>query len=123
MEGEQEEGFIQIIQPFSLLKPIRDLLRSRVVTTEEENDQTIRWTKDLHDACEDIPLEIKVRVSEFEIPFGELASFSVGQTLPLELFDHAEVDIHGSIAFKGVVGEIDGKAAVELKTSKTDEFE
>ena len=39
------------------------------------------------------------------------------------LFDHVDVDIHGSIAFKGVVGEIDGKAAVELKTSKTDEFE
>ena len=98
-------------------------MRSRVVTTEEENEQTIRWTKDLHDACEDIPLELKVRVSEFEISFGELASLSAGQTLPLELFERAEVDIHGSCAFKGVVGEMDGKAAVELKTSKTDEFE
>ena len=47
----------------------------------------------------------------------------MGQTLPLELFDRAEVDIHGSCTFKGVVGEMDGKAAVELKTSKTDEFE
>ena len=123
LEGEEEEGFIQIIQPFSLLKPIRDLLRSRVVTTEEENEQTIRWTKDLHDACEDISLELRVRVAEFEISFGELASLSAGQTLPLELFERAEVDIHGSCAFKGVVGEMDGKAAVELKTSKTDEFE
>ena len=44
--GEGEEGFVEIIQPFSLLKPIRDLLRSRIVTTDEENDQTIRWSND-----------------------------------------------------------------------------
>ena len=123
LEGEEEEGYIQIIQPFSLLKPIRDLLRSRVVTTEEETEQTIRWTKDLHDACEEIPLEVKVKVSDFELSFGELQSLSVGQVLPIELYDLAEVEVHGSIAFKGMVGEYDGKAAVELKTTKTDEFE
>ena len=115
--------YIQIIQPFSLLKPIRDLLRSRVVTTEEETEQTIRWTKDLHDACEEISLEVKVKVSDFELSFGELRSLSVGQILPIELYELAEVEIHGSTAFKGKVGEYDGKAAVELKTTKTDEFE
>ena len=64
-----------------------------------------------------------MKVSDFELSFGELQSLSVGQVLPIELYDLAEVEIHGSIAFKGKVGEYDGKAAVELKTTKTDEFE
>ena len=121
--GDNEEGFIQINQPFSLLKPIRDLLRSRVVTTEEENEQTIRWTKDLHDACEDIPLDLRVKVSDLDLTFGDLQSMRVGQVIPCELLEFAEVDIHGSAAFLGTVGEFDGKAAVELKTTKTEEYE
>ena len=121
--GDKEEGFIQIIQPFSLLKPIRDLLRSRIVTTDEENEQTIKWTNDLHDACEDIPLEMSVKIAEFNLTFGELESLEVNQLLPIELFESAEIDIHRSAAFLGTVGELDGKAAVELRTTKTREFD
>jgi len=121
--GDKEEGFIQIIQPFSLLKPIRDLLRSRLVTTDDENEQTIKWAKDLRGACEDVPLELSVKIAEFDLTFGELESLEVNQVLPIELFESAEVDIHRSAAFLGVVGELDGKAAIELKTTKITEFD
>ena len=123
MLGDKEEGFIQIIQPFSLLKPIRDLLRSRLVTTDDENELTIKWTQDLHDACEDISLEMSVKIAELNLTFGELESLEVSQVLPIELFESAEIDIHDSPAFLGVVGELDGKAAVELRTTKTKEFD
>ena len=115
--GAGEEGFVEIIQPFSLLKPIRDLLRSRIVTTDEENEQTIRWTNDLRTACEDIPLELRVKIAELELTFGELERLHVGQVLPVELFDNAEIEVKNSAAFTGSVGEIDGKAAVELTAS------
>jgi flagellar motor switch protein FliM len=121
--GDNEEGFIQIIQPFSLLKPIRDLLRSRIVTTDDENEQTMKWTRDLHDACEDISLEMSVEIAEFKLTFGELESLEVNQILPVELFEQAGIRIQDSSAFLGVVGELDGKAAVELRTTKTEEFE
>tara|TARA_B110000305_G_scaffold30214_1_gene28694 strand:+ start:774 stop:1766 length:993 start_codon:yes stop_codon:yes gene_type:complete len=121
--GDNEEGFIQIIQPFSLLKPIRDLLRSRIVTTDDENEQTMKWTRDLLGACEDISLEMSVKIAEFKLTFGELESLEVNEILPIELFEHAEISIHDSSAFLGVVGELDGKAAVELRTTKTKEFD
>ena len=121
--GDNEEGFIQIIQPFSLLKPIRDLLRSRIVTTDDENEQTMKWTRDLLGACEDISLEMSVKIAEFKLTFGELESLEVNDILPIELFEHAEISIHDSSAFLGVVGELDGKAAVELRTTKTKEFD
>ena len=121
--GDNEEGFIQIIQPFSLLKPIRDLLRSRIVTTDDENEQTMKWTRDLLGACEDISLEMSVKIAEFKLTFGELESLEVNEILPIELLEHAEISIHDSSAFLGVVGELDGKAAVELRTTKTKEFD
>jgi flagellar motor switch protein FliM len=121
--GDNEEGFIQIIQPFSLLKPIRDLLRSRIVTTDDENEQTMKWTRDLLGACEDISLEMSVKIAEFKLTFGELESLEVNEILPIELFEHAEISIHDSSAFLGVVGELDGKAAVELRTTKTKDFD
>ena len=121
--GDNEEGFIQIIQPFSLLKPIRDLLRSRIVTTDDENEQTMKWTRDLLGACEDISLEMSVKIAEFKLTFGELESLEVNEILPIELFEHAEISIHDSSAFLGVVGELDGKAAIELKTTKITEFD
>ena len=121
--GDNEEGFIQIIQPFSLLKPIRDLLRSRIVTTDDENEQTMKWTRDLLGACEDISLEMSVKIAEFKLTFGELESLEVNDILPIELFEHAEISIHDSSAFLGVVGELDGKAAVELRTTKTKDFD
>ena len=120
---DEEEGFIQIIQPFSTLKPIRDLLRSRIVTSDDENEQTMKWSKDLRDACEDIPLEVSVKIAEFDLTFGELESLEINQLLPVELFEWAEVDINRSPAFRGAIGEIDGKAAVELRTTKISEFD
>lgn len=112
--GEDKSGFVEIIQPFSMLKPIRDLLRSRIVTTDEENEQTLRWTNDLRGACEDIPLDVKVAVSAFELSLGELEQLEVDQMIPVELFERAKVHINDSVAFHGVVGEIDGKMAVEI---------
>ena len=118
--GDKEEGFIQIIQPFSLLKPIRDLLRSRIVTTDDANEQTIKWAKDLSDACEDVPLGVSVKLAEIDLTFGDLEALELNQVLPVELFERAKVNINDYSAFLGVVGEFDGKAAVELKTTKTD---
>ena len=120
---DEEEGFIQIIQPFSTLKPIRDLLRSRIVTSDDENEQTIKWSQDLREACEDIPLEVSVNIAEFNLTFGELESLEINQLLPVELFEWAEVDLHRSPAFRGAIGEMDGKAAVELRTTKISEFD
>ena len=62
-------------------------------------------------------------MSDLDLTFGDLQSMRVGQVIPCELLEFAEVDIHGSAAFLGTVGEFDGKAAVELKTTKTEEYE
>jgi flagellar motor switch protein FliM len=66
---------------------------------------------------------MSVKIAELNLTFGELESLEVNQILPIELFEHAEISIHDSSAFLGVVGELDGKAAVELRTTKTKDFD
>jgi small nuclear ribonucleoprotein (snRNP)-like protein len=41
--------------------------------------------------------------------------------LPLDLFEQAEVNLGGSTAFYGAVGEYDGQMSVLLKESKKEE--
>ena len=55
-----------------------------------------------------------MKIAELELTFGELEQLRVGQVLPVEMFDNAEVNVKNSTAFIGSVGEVDGKAAVEL---------
>jgi flagellar motor switch protein FliM len=45
----------------------------------------------------------------------------VGQVLPLDLFEQAEVNVAGATAFHGTVGEFDGQMSVKLKEYKKEE--
>ena len=118
---DNESGFIQIIQPFSLLKPIRDLLRSRVQTTDDEDEQSTRWITDLQDACEELPVALNVKIAEIETTYGDLQEMKNGDILPLEINDSAELMICDSIAFLGTVGEMDGQLAVEVNSRYVEE--
>jgi len=119
--GDDVEGHLTIIQPFSLLKPVRDLLRSRIQTNDEEDEQTVLWERDLTDATYDVPVTMSVKVSELEVTYGQLESLKVGQVLPLDLFEQAEVNVAGATAFHGTVGEFDGQMSVKLKEYKKKE--
>jgi flagellar motor switch protein FliM len=62
-----------------------------------------------------------VKVSELEVTYGQLESLKVGQVLPLDLFEQAEVNVAGATAFHGTVGEFDGQMSVKLKEYKKEE--
>ena len=112
--GQNESGFIQIIQPFSLLKPIREQLRSRIQTNDDEDEQSTRWMNDLHDACEDIPLELTAKIGELEMLFGDLLNLNKDQILKFDYFEEAKISIGGKPAFFGKVGQVDENIAIKL---------
>jgi flagellar motor switch protein FliM len=77
------EGYLQIIQPFSLLKPARDLLRSRVQTSDDEDEQDSAWERDLNEAALDVPLTLKAKIAELTMTYGAMTNLKEGQTLPI----------------------------------------
>jgi len=118
--GQNETGFIQIIQPFSLLKPIREQLRSRIQTNDDEDEQSTRWMNDLRDACEDIKLEASVKVGDLELLFSELLSLKKNQVIKFDYFDRAKISVGGKLLFLGEVGQIEDNIAVKLIGSTKD---
>lgn len=110
------EGYLQIIQPFSLLKPARDLLRSRVQTSDDEDEQDSAWERDLNEAALDVPLTLKAKIAELTMTYGAMTNLKEGQTLPIELFEEASVTIDDIEVFSALTGEVGGKVALQIKS-------
>jgi flagellar motor switch protein FliM len=110
------EGYLQIIQPFSLLKPARDLLRSRVQTSDEQDEQSSAWERNLGDATLDVPLLLRAKIAELSMSYGQLTNLREGQMLPIELFDEASVSIDDIEIFKAITGEVGGKVALQIQS-------
>jgi flagellar motor switch protein FliM len=113
------EGYLQIIQPFSLLKPARDLLRSRVQTSDEQDEQSSAWERNLGDATLDVPLVLRAKIAELSMSYGQLTNLREGQMLPVELFDEASVSIDDIEVFKAITGEVGGKVALQIQSMST----
>ncbi len=113
------EGYLQIIQPFSLLKPARDLLRSRVQTSDEQDEQSSAWERNLGDATLDVPLLLRAKIAELSMSYGQLTNLREGQMLPVELFDEASVSIDNIEVFKAITGEVGGKVALQIQSMST----
>ncbi len=114
--ADNETGRIQFIQPFSLLKPIRDLLRSRTQTNDED-EQSTRWTNSLHQAIEDVSLKFSVQIGELDMLFGNLLNLKEDQILNFNYFDNAKIYIGDTPCFTGKVGQLDENIAVKVKNN------
>ncbi len=108
------EGYLQIIQPFSLLKPARDLLRSRVQTSDDEDEQDSAWERQLNDAALDVPLLLRAKIAELSLTYGQLTNLREGQMLPIEVFEEASVSIDNIEVFTAATGEVAGKVALQI---------
>ena len=108
------EGYLQIIQPFALLKPARDLLRSRVQTSDDEDEQDSAWERQLNDAALDVPLLLRAKIAELSLTYGQLTNLREGQMLPIEVFEEASVSIDNIEVFTAATGEVAGKVALQI---------
>ncbi len=101
-----------ILYPLQTLKPIASLLRSRVQTDVIEDDLT--WRERLENAILEIPLHLKAALSEPTVNLSRLLRLNVGETLTIPLEDKLDVYVEDVKMFNGDLGEIKGKAAVNL---------
>ncbi len=109
------EGTITIVTPFISLKPIRDLLRSRIQTSEDNDAKDHQWRQELKDACGHAKLELVVNLAQIPSTLNELHDLNAGDILYFRKPDYAHVDIAGSRVFTAEVGNIGNNAAIQIK--------
>lgn len=109
------EGTISIVTPFISLKPIRDLLRSRIQTSEDNDAKANQWRDEMRDACGHAKLELIVNLTTINTSLKALQTLSVGDILYFNKPDHASVEISGARVCTAEIGSAGNNAAIKIK--------
>lgn len=113
-ESEGEEGGWDLVYPYASLKPLREMLRSRVQTGDGDEASDAQWRLQLKEAAEDAPLEVRVHIGEVEITVDHLKRLKTGETLWFERLDAARVIAQGIPCFDAELGERGGQVAISI---------
>ena len=111
----KEKGSIDVVYPFSSLKPIRDELRGRVQDSEDPGSDHRKWAVDLSAAVSDAELDHKVTIGEIDLTFGELDNLCPGDIIPVRLFEDARLSADEIPLFTAEVGSSNGSTAIRIK--------
>ena len=115
-EGNNDaNGFIDLVYPYSSLKPVRELLRNRVQTGDGNEDSEKQWHEDLATAVDNAPLEMRVLMGAIESSFGEIENMQAGDLLYFKKPDNAKLLINGIPAFEAQVGTLGTQTAVQIE--------
>jgi len=107
-------GFIDMVIPYMTLKPIRDLLRSRLQGGDGNEDSDKLWRDQLAYAVQDASIEAQVSLGKLEISMAQLQNLQVGDVLPFRKPDHGRLSTGDKPIFDVEVGALGNTAAVMM---------
>jgi flagellar motor switch protein FliM len=113
--GPTTQGFIDLVYPYSSLKPVRDLLRSRVQTGDGNEESDNQWRDDLGSAVDSADLEMRVLLSSFESNLMAIENLQPGDVLYFKKPELARLSINDVPAFDVQVGALGTQTAVQIE--------
>jgi len=115
-EGNMDsQGFIDLVYPYASLKPIRELLRSRVQSGDGNDESDKQWRDELEEAVDSASLEARVLLGSVESSFGEIEAMKEGDVLFFKKPELARLLVNGLPAFDVQVGSIGAQTAVQIE--------
>jgi flagellar motor switch protein FliM len=107
-------GFIDLVYPYATLKPVRELLSSRVSTGEGNEESDRKWRTELAAAVGDAKLELQVTMGEVKTTLHHLNNLQEGDLLFFKKDDTALMTANGVPAFHVNVGTRGSQVAVQI---------
>jgi flagellar motor switch protein FliM len=114
VSANANQGFIDMVVPYVALKPVRDLLRSRVQTGDGNEESDKAWRSLLAAAVDDASLDLRVVLGKANLSLQQLQTFKEGEILYFKKFDLARIVIEDTPAFEVEVGSQSGQLAVKV---------
>jgi flagellar motor switch protein FliM len=108
------KGFIDLVYPYATLKPIRELLSSRVQSGEGNEESDRKWRKALADAVGDAKLDLKVTMGDIKTTLHHLNHLQEGDLLFFKKDDTALMSTNGVPTFHVNVGTRGSQVAVQI---------
>ena len=110
----QGAGFVDMVIPYVSLKPVRDLLRSRVQTGDGNEESDKQWRSQLTQAVHDAELDMRVVLGKFEVSLQQLQNMQVGDVMYFKKPDYARVHIEEMPIYEVEVGAMGGQVAIKI---------
>jgi flagellar motor switch protein FliM len=111
----ESRGFIDLVYPYSSLKPIRERLRSRVQSGDGNDKSDKQWRVELEEAVDSASLEARVLLGSIESSFGEIEAMKEGDVLFFKKPELALLQVNGLPAFDVQVGTMGAQTAVQIE--------
>ncbi len=107
-------GFIDLVHPYASLKPVRELLRSRVQSGDGNEDSDRQWRDELEDAVNDSCLQANVVLGTIKSTIKDIETMQAGDILYFKKPEFACLQAAGIPAFNVHVGTLGAQTAVQI---------
>jgi len=108
------KGFIDLVYPYATLKPVRELLSSRVQSGEGNEESDKKWRQALSAAVGDAKLELQVTMGDIKTTLHHLNHLQEGDLLFFKKDDTALMSTDGVPVFHVNVGTRGSQVAVQI---------
>ena len=117
MELEGGGGEFHVVMPYSMLEPIRELLDAGMQSDQANVDQ--RWTNSLKEELKQAVINIDSSMCHTKMTIAEVLNLNEGDVIPIDMPDVVTVRAANIPIFRGVLGNSNGKNAVQFVTPIT----
>lgn len=114
MELDGGGGEFHIVMPYSMLEPIRELLDTGMQGDQAKIDH--RWTSSLKEELNQAVIEIDSSMCHTKMTIAEVLNLNEGDVIPIDMPDVVTVRAAKIPIFRGVLGNSNGKNAVQYVT-------
>ena len=106
------KGFLDIVYPYSSVKPLRELLRSRVQEVDANDESDKQWKQDLGAALGDSRVEMQAVLGEIHTTIARFQTLAAGDLLYFKKPEFARIVINEVPAFEAQVGVSGSEMAI-----------
>lgn len=117
MELEGGGGEFHVVMPYSMLEPIRELLDAGMQSDQANVDK--RWTNSLKEDLKQAVIKIDSSMCHTKMTIAEVLNLNEGDVIPIDMPDVVTVRAAQIPIFRGVLGNSNGKNAVQYVTPIT----
>ena len=107
-------GFIDLVHPYASLKPVRELLRSRVQSGDGNEDSDRQWRDEFEGAVNDSCLQANVVLGTIKSTIKDIEAMQAGDILYFKKPEFACLQAAGIPAFNVHVGTLGAQTAVQI---------
>jgi flagellar motor switch protein FliM len=112
IEIDDQGGDFQIVLPYSMIEPLREVLESGMQSDRVEHDG--RWAKALRAELEDAEIEVRALLGHVTIKLSEVLNLAPGDVLPSDFSGQVTLFAEDFPLFRGVYGRSGGQHALKV---------